>query len=122
MAPQKVTALSIRTAPGADTVMLDATQPLRLDSGGGWLVQSGHVDLFAMTVVGGEPSGMRYPLGQIWPGELIAGLPADASHTMIAVGRLGTAVTPLSRAGLAALPEGPRARRAHPRSGPPGRR
>ena len=42
-----------------DTLTLTASTPLRLDGPhGGWLVQKGHVDLFAVALHDGEPGQM----------------------------------------------------------------
>jgi NHLM bacteriocin system ABC transporter ATP-binding protein len=88
-----------------DTLTLTASTPLRLDGPhGGWLVQKGHVDLFAVALHDGEPAGMRHPLCQISPGELIAAFPGAAGHTIIAVGRLDTLVGMVTREQLDGWP------------------
>jgi len=87
------------------TLPLDAAAPLRIDGdGSGWLVESGEVDLFVVALADGEPAGSRFPLCSIAAGELILTLPATDDHTVIAVGHLNTAVTRLSRDGIAAWP------------------
>lgn len=85
---------------GATTeiVGLDGATPLRLDGGDrGWLVHSGRVDLFAVALGDGVPTGVRLPLCRIEAGELIAALPPRQDHRVIAVGELDTAVIPLTR-------------------------
>ena len=94
----------------AEAVPLDAATPLRLDGGRGWwLVQSGMVDLFAVALDRGEPVGRRYPLCRISAGEVIAALPVDTDHTVIAVGHLDTSLVPLARENVAAWPAGKQA-------------
>ena len=100
-----------REAAG-ELVALDASTPLRLDGTySGWLVRSGHVDLFAVALDENKPTGMRHPLCQISAGNLIAGFDATgAGHTIVAVGRLGTSVTPMTRDQLDAWPLDKRAK------------
>src|SRR5271170_2106944 len=82
---------------------LSAAAPLRLNGeSGGWLVEGGQVDLFAVALADDEPSGARYPVCSIAPGELIWSFPWSANSAVIAVGRLDTAVTRLSTDDLAA--------------------
>jgi NHLM bacteriocin system ABC transporter ATP-binding protein len=77
----------------------------RLDSGKGWwLVRSGQVDLFAVALQQGEPAGTRHPLCRISAGELIAALPANSDHTIIAVGPLDTSIIALGRGDTATWP------------------
>jgi NHLM bacteriocin system ABC transporter ATP-binding protein len=94
------------TSPVRDPLRVVAcSRPWPLDgSRGGWLVESGHVDLFGMVITDGEPAGMRTPLCQVAPGELFLGVPAGAGHTILAVGRPGARVTPLERDDLEGSP------------------
>jgi NHLM bacteriocin system ABC transporter ATP-binding protein len=88
--------------PSGESLALDGSTPLRLDSrDGAWLVERGRVDLFAVALEAGAPSGMRLPLCEVAAGGLIHGLPARPDHSIIAVGQLDTAVIPLARADLA---------------------
>src|SRR5579872_3241711 len=109
--------MATRTAPAAATPIgrirpprleLDATAPLRLDTGigGGWLIEQGTVDLFAVGLADGRPRGARLPLCSFAAGELLLALPPVDAHAVIAVGRLGTAVSPLRSEDLAAWPPG----------------
>jgi NHLM bacteriocin system ABC transporter ATP-binding protein len=85
--------LAVAAAPAAsgEILPLDAAAPLRLDGQGGtWLVKDGQLDLFGVALDGGEPSGMRHPLGRIPAGGLLLGIPYRGSHGLIAVGRPGT--------------------------------
>ena len=87
------------------TLQLSAATPLRINGdAGGWLVESGEVDLFVVTLVEGEPAGTRFALCSIAAGELILALPLTAAHTVIAVGHLNTAVRRLSPDDIAAWP------------------
>src|SRR5262249_28417646 len=97
----------VRAEPPAE---LDATTPLRLDAArGGWLVESGSVDLFGMATTEGKPTGMRHPLLELSPGERWVAMRPGPGHAIAAVGRPGTRVTPLSAEDLAAWPADGRA-------------
>src|SRR5580692_11158927 len=76
---------------------LKAATPLRLDGrSGGLVIERGTVDLFAIGLSRGRPSGARFPLCQLSAGELILALPAHRSHQIIAVGHRDTVVLSLS--------------------------
>lgn len=98
--------LRAAAANGATEILpLGASTPLRLDGHrGGWLVDSGHVDLFAVALRDGVPSGVRHPLFEVEAGDLIAGMPARDDQTIIAVGRLDTSVAPFTDEELAGWP------------------
>ncbi len=94
-------------APDAVTAPppLGGTAPFCLHGhAGGWLVEAGHVDLFAVALDGDEPTGMRHPLGQVPANELVLGFPRFGGLTLAAVGREETILRPITRAQLAALP------------------
>ncbi len=87
--------VTARSTPSA--IRLSASVPLRLDSREGWwLVESGNVDMFAVMLKNGRPTGIRHPLGRMALGGLIAGLPQDSRSAVIAVGHLGTSVVALA--------------------------
>jgi NHLM bacteriocin system ABC transporter ATP-binding protein len=72
---------------------LAAAGPLRLDGKtGGWLVECGAVDLFAVAISNGSP-GRRYPIGSIAAGELILSLPPMPELGILGVGRDAAAVS-----------------------------
>ena len=60
---------------------------------------------FSRSPCKGKPTGMRHPLCQISAGDLIVGFDAGgASHAIVAVGRLGTSVSPMTRDEVDAWP------------------
>jgi hypothetical protein len=96
---------SALTAACAETFLLAAAMPLRLDGGcGAWLVQSGRVDLFAVALADGEPSGARHPLYSAAAGDLLLAFRDTADRTVIGVGHHDTRVTHLTSDDLAAWP------------------
>jgi ATP-binding cassette subfamily C protein len=87
------------------TLPLAAATPLRLDSdGGGWLVESGRIDLFAVALADDAPSGMRRPLCSVAAGSLILPFRSVADRTVIGVGHHDSRVTRLTSADLVAWP------------------
>jgi len=63
------------TLRSAELIALDARHPLRLDQRGRFMqVVSGHVDLFATSVAGGEPASTRHHLFRVERGEILADL------------------------------------------------
>jgi NHLM bacteriocin system ABC transporter ATP-binding protein len=113
MAVQRLTSPPRTGAARADdrsaSPKLSAAAPLRLDGQtGGWLVESGQVDLFAVALADGEP-GRRYPLCSIAAGELILPLPLAPERAVIAIGRLDAAIRWLSPEEIAAWPPARRA-------------
>jgi NHLM bacteriocin system ABC transporter ATP-binding protein len=97
-------------------VPLAANAPLHLEGAAGpalWLVEQGDAELFA--VPRGE-EGPRTHLASVAPGELFCGLvagpaepggPAAGGLSLLAVGRAGTRLRPVSVAGLRALARDP---------------
>ena len=81
------------------TLHLAADAPLALhDLDGLWRVQTGHVDVFAVRLRAGKPSGRRHFLLRLAPGQPICGLNqpvAEGGWTLLAVGMLGTAAQPV---------------------------
>ena len=107
-------------AEGGD-VPLAANAPLHLESPAGaagptlWLVEQGGAEIFA--VPRGE-EGPRTHLASVAPGQLLCGLPAGPAEpgepdagglSLLAVGRPGTRLRPVSVAGLRALARDPAA-------------
>jgi hypothetical protein len=79
------------------TRALTANAPLPLTAlAGVWTVVSGLVDIFAVGMVDGAPSGRRLFVLRLLPGEALAGLDSDPgdAFTLIAVGGLGTSIHP----------------------------
>jgi NHLM bacteriocin system ABC transporter ATP-binding protein len=82
---------------------LFAAMPLRLDGvSGGWLVESGRIDLFVVALGDGEPSGARHALWSAAAGDLLLAFRATAERTVIGVGHGDSRVTCLTSADLAA--------------------
>ena len=80
-------------------VPLLAGDPLRLDGeSGGWVIDSGQVDLFAVAVADGALSGARHPFCSIAAGEVMLAFPRAGTCGVIAVARLDTVVMRLSAA------------------------
>jgi len=76
---------------------LSAAEPLRLDGeSGGWLIESGQMDLFAVALADGEACGARHPFCSIAAGEVMLAFPRAADCGVIAVARLDTTVTRLN--------------------------
>lgn len=96
---------SALTAGCGETLLLAAAMPLRLNRGsGGWLVESGRVDLFAVALADGEPNGARHPLCSAAAGDLLLAFPDTGDHTVIGVGHHESRVTCLTSDNLAAWP------------------
>ena len=78
-----------------DVVSIGANQPLLLKDGDVWLVRNGAVDLFAVPVSGGVPSGRRQHLarvereGALWGASPV---PAPVGYGLLAVGIAGTEI------------------------------
>jgi len=82
-----------------DALAVAGNRPLALsDPLSAWIVSAGPIDLFAVPLRNGEPSGARIHLCRIEQGHLLFGVPAGAVG-LIAVGLPGTTVhrLPLSR-------------------------
>ena len=79
---------------------LSARTPLRLDDPRtGWRVVSGHVDLFAVELIEGEPRGRRHGIGAVGAGGALIGVkPPTLDLALIAVGSPGARVEALDPA------------------------
>ena len=98
-------AASALAADRAETWLLAAAMPLRLDGDScGWLIESGRIDLFAVALADGQPSGARHPLCSVAAGDLLLAFRDTADHTVIGVGHHDSRVTCLTSDDLAAWP------------------
>jgi NHLM bacteriocin system ABC transporter ATP-binding protein len=100
-----VAAITQRCPSEPQRTALPASAPLRLDEiTGGIFLNKGRVDLFAVALADGEPAGIRHPLWELAPGDLLLGLPPTIGHTVIAVGHRDTEVTWIAPEALANKP------------------
>lgn len=94
----------LRTSTGATGGLSIHSSPLLLDDPErGWRVVTGTVHLFAVDLVGGEPSGRRHAVGSVTAGAALFGLTTrDGELALIATGLYGTHLEPLDETTLEA--------------------
>ena len=105
--PSNVESIASLVAQRGATERIAADTPLRLDAYSGFfLVRTGYVDLFAVPLIGGEPSGARRHVLRIPAGGVVSGLPATPTSILIGVGGLETEIEHLSSIEPLTLPSG----------------
>src|SRR3954471_2634823 len=105
--PSNIESIAGLVAPRGGSERLSADAPLRLDTcAAPFVVRAGYVDLFAVPLIAGEPSGARRHVLRISAGGIVFGLPASATAVVIAVGGLETEIEPLTSIEPLTLPSG----------------